>query len=169
VLHPVSSASNRPGSRERGQATTEFALVATMLFFLMMAIVDFGHMIALHSAAVTASREGARYGSAVGDNGSGTPRFVDCAGIRKAANNVIGGLVKLTDDQISISYDDGLGTAVTEACAPDGTGPDEFEIERLDRVVVEVTLTYAPISPIRMFMGPVTVVSIDRRAIVTQQ
>jgi Flp pilus assembly protein TadG len=169
--NPQPSAKSLTRARRRaahGQSTVEFSLVAIILFFLMLAIFDFGHMIAMHSAAVTASREAARYGSAVGDNGAGKPRYVDCTGIRNAARNIVGGLVNLTDSQVKISYDDGAGAAKSQACPPAGPGPTASAIARLDRVVVEVTLTYEPVSPIRVLVGPVTVVSIDRRAIVKE-
>lgn len=134
---------------------------------LFFAVVDFGRMVAIHTATVTASREAARYGSAVGDNGSGTPRYADCAGIRQAARNVTGAMVTLTDNQIAVSYDDGDGNPTATSC-PVGPGPtpDPAAIVRLDRVVVTVTATYEAISPIRFIVGPVTVVSTDRRTIV---
>lgn len=150
----------------RGQATVEFSLVIGVLSTLVFGLVDFGHMVAMHAAAVTASREAARYGSAIGDSGAGVPQYVDCAGIRDAARRVTSGLIALPDDRIRISFDDGAGSPVSAACPPHGGGPVAAQISRMDRVVVEVTLTYEAISPIRAFVGPVTVVSIDRRAIV---
>ena len=158
-----------PAPRRRppgGQATVEFSLVVGLLLTLVFGIVDFGHMVAMHAAAVTASREAARYGSAVGDSGSGMPQYVDCAGIRDAARRVTAGLVTLPDDRIRISYDDGAGNPVSAACPPHGGGPAETQITRMDRVVVEVSLTYEAITPIRAVVGPITVVSINRRAIV---
>lgn len=145
----------------------EFGLVIGVLLTLFFGIVDFGHMTAMHAAAITASREAARYGSAVGDNGSGTPRFVDCAGIRQAARNVTSGLVTLTDADIRISYDDGAGTPKSQPCPPLGSGPAAADLARFDRIVVEVRLTYEAVSPVRLLVGPVTIVTIDRRSIVT--
>jgi hypothetical protein len=117
---------------------------------------------------VMASREGARYGVAVGDT-AGTPRYADCAGIRDAVRNATGALVDVPDAQIRISYDDGAGTARTQPCAPHGTGPVADQIQNLDRVHVEVTVTYQAITPVLgSLIGPVTVVSVDRRTIVTE-
>lgn len=153
--------------RHSGQATVEFGLVVGIFLILFLGIVDLGRLMAMHSAAVTASREAARYGSAVGDNGSGTLRYVDCAGIRLAARKVTGSIATLSDAAIEITYDNGDSppTAATAACPPVGAGPVANDIDRFDRVVVKVTLTYEAISPVRFLLGPITVVSIDRRAI----
>jgi Flp pilus assembly protein TadG len=152
----------------RGQALAEFAIVLPVLVALFFGIIDFGRVVAIHAATITASREAARYGAAVGDNGSGTARYLDCAGIRTAARAVTGALVTLPDANIRITYDDGSGTGVTAPCAPHGTGPLKAQVRRLDRVVVEVTATYEMITPLRAFIGPMTVVSVDRRTIVTR-
>jgi Flp pilus assembly protein TadG len=148
----------------------EFALTIGIVLVLFFAVVDFGRMVAIHAATVTASREAARYGSAVGDSGDGlgTPRYAYCSGIRQAARNVTSSLISLTDAQVAVWYDDGVDTAfrTTADCPPAGTGPVASEIDRLERVVVQVTVTYEAITPIRFIMGPITVVSIDRRTIV---
>ena len=154
------------GTALRGQATVEFALVAGILVVLFLSVIELGHMVAMHAAAVTASREAARYGSTVGDDGTGTPHYVDCAGIRGAARRVTGGIITLHDDQIHISYDDGSGNLKSEPCAPFGSGPSESEIARFDRIAVQVTLTYQAIAlPVDALIGPITVVSVDRRTI----
>jgi TadE-like protein len=149
----------------------EFALTIGIFMLLFFAVVDLGRMVVMHSAAVTASREAARYGSAVGDAPApaapGTPRYVDCAGIRGAARAVTLSAITLADDDIAISYDNGSGVATTAACGS-GAGPIASEIDSLDRVVVQVTLIYEPITPLSLIMPPVTVVSTDGRTIVKQ-
>jgi hypothetical protein len=150
----------------RGQATAEFALVAGVLMILFLSVIEFGHMVAMHAATVTASREAARYGSTTGEDGSGTPHYVDCVGIREAARRVTGGIITLRDDQIRISYDDGSGTPKSEPCAPFGSGPSAGEIARFDRIAVQITLTYQAIAlPVDTLVGPITVVSVHRRTI----
>src|SRR5688572_10189771 len=72
----------------RGQSLVEFALVLPLCLLLLMAVVDFGRMMAMNAAAATASREGARYGVAHGESGS--PQYVDCAGIRQAVRGIAG-------------------------------------------------------------------------------
>jgi hypothetical protein len=92
---------------------------------------------------------------------------VDCAGIKAAVRKVTSGLISPGDDQIRVSYDDGAGGAKPEVCPPHGTAAVATDIQNLDRVVVEVTLTYRPVAPvISALVGPVTVVTIDRRTIV---
>jgi Flp pilus assembly protein TadG len=149
-----------------GQATVEFALVILLLVVLIIAIIDFGRMMAMHVAAVAASREGARYGAAVGMNASGTsPRYLDCPGIRAQARATTSALITLADGDIDIWHDDGPSTALRVACPPDPpTG-----ITSLDRVIVTVDFTYQPITPLlQSFFGPITVSSTDRRTIVLQ-
>jgi Flp pilus assembly protein TadG len=159
----------RTGRRAAGgQALAEFAIVLPVLVALFFGIIDFGRVVAIHTATASASREAARYGAAAGDTGSGTAQYLDCAGIRTAAREVAGALVTLPDANIRITYDDGSGTGVTAPCAPHGTGPLKAQVRRLDRVVVEVTATYEMITPLRAFIGPMTVVSVDRRTIVTR-
>jgi Flp pilus assembly protein TadG len=150
-----------------GQALTEFALALPILVLLMFTVIDLGRLIAANAAAVTASREGARYGAAVGTV-SGTPRYMNCAGIRQAVRAVTGGLIDISDDnRIQISYIQGDGTATTQSCTPHGTGPVDAEIVDFDRVVVEVSATLQPITPVvGSFIGPFDIVSIDRRTIV---
>lgn len=156
---------SRPAS---GQALVEFALVAPLLVVLILAVIEFGWYVAVSTAVTAASREGARHGSTVGDNGAGTPNYVDCTGIRAAAQGTTGALITLTDPQIRISYDDGAGIPVSDPCPPHGTvGPDEGDLARFDRVVVEVTVAYRPITPIADLLVPTGSISaVDRRTII---
>jgi hypothetical protein len=162
-------------AKSGGQATVEFALVILILVVLIIAIIDFGRMVAMHVAAVAASREGARYGAAVGiapGTGSpGTPRYLHCDGIRNQAKATTAALIPLTNADIDIWHDDGPGTALRVACEPPDTpvAPLATSITSLDRVIVTVTFTYQPITPLlQSFFGPITVVSTDRRTIVLQ-
>jgi Flp pilus assembly protein TadG len=164
----------RSASRSGGQATVEFALVILLLVVLLIAIIDFGRMVAMHVAAVAASREGARYGAAVGIAPSTTPptpRYLHCAGIRNQARATTSALITLTNADIDIAHDDGPGTGLRIACEPPDAPvpPPPTSITTLDRVVVTVTFTYQPITPLlQSFFGPITVVSTDRRTIVLQ-
>jgi hypothetical protein len=47
-------------SRSRGQAMTEFALLAPLLFFVLLGIVDFGKALFVRNELTNAAREGAR-------------------------------------------------------------------------------------------------------------
>lgn len=155
--------SSARGQSTRGQALAEFAIALPLFLILILGIIDFGRMILIHSAVVSASREGARYGAAAGDLGG--PR-IDCPGIRNAVRGATGSLVTVTDNQIQISYVDGAGGPTTASCEPHGTGPIASEIDSLDRVVVRVTVPYQAIVPmVHAIVGPITVVSEDRRTI----
>jgi Flp pilus assembly protein TadG len=72
----------------RGQGIVEFALVIPVMFFIMFGVLEFGRLLFLYIDVAVATREAARYGVAIGDNGNGTPYYVDCAGIRDAAIRV---------------------------------------------------------------------------------
>ncbi len=163
------------GDRARsggGQATAEFALVIGLVMFIMLGVVDLGRLVAMQSAIVTASREAARYGSAVGPAAGSSPaefQYTYCTGIRNAARQIIGALVTVPDSAITISYDQGVvGTTTTTSCPASGEtpGPVPTEITKFDRVVVQVTATYSPISAVRFAIPSITVTSLDRRTIV---
>jgi hypothetical protein len=147
---------------------------------LFLAIVDVGHIVAMHAAAVTSSREAARYGAATGvveaGDGTGvtppaaTKRFQFCEGIRLAARKVTGALITLPSDRIDISYDN-AGSPTPSSVGTCGDGATDLAtgtITSHNRVVVRIELQYAPISPLRYF-GDVTVVSTNRRTIVMGQ
>jgi Flp pilus assembly protein TadG len=151
--------------RSPGQGSVEFALTIGIALLLLLTVVDFGRMVAMQAAVVTASREAARYGSAVGDTGSGTERYRDCAGIRQAARNVTAGLITMSDGDIVVSYDHGPSTAAHASC-PVGTPPAASSISSLDRVIVRVTLTWEAISPVGLVVGAFTMTSVSRRTIV---
>ena len=52
----------------KGQSLVEFAAIATILFMLIMGILEFGRAFYYYSAIVNAAQEGARYGSTTGVN-----------------------------------------------------------------------------------------------------
>jgi Flp pilus assembly protein TadG len=159
--------------RERGQAAAEFGLVVVILFLMMMGIVDFGRLVAMQSAAVTASREAARYGSAVG----GSPvNYMNCDGIRSAAQQIIKPLVTLEASRVLVWYDSGIGETVWSDTDLASGGPghawacgerSETDIQSANRVVVRVQATFEPISPlVRLVVAPINIDSLDRRMII---
>ena len=91
---------------ERAQGLVEFALVLPILLLIMFGIIEVGRLLVIYSSVGTASREGARYASAVGDSGDGDPYFMDCDGIKGAAKRM-GILVGMQDSDIIITYDEG--------------------------------------------------------------
>ena len=128
--------------RDSGQGIVEFALILPLLLVFIFGIIEFGRLLFVYSAVITASREAARYGSAAGDNGSGTLRFRDCDGMIAAARRV-GILANIT--AVSISYDSGPGTALVSANCPPGAGVIEGGRHR---VIIEIVAGYRPVVPL---------------------
>ena len=67
----------KPGSR--AQAMVEFAIVAPILFLMLLGIIEVGRMIFLYSAVTNASREAVRFGSAVGYDDDGELKYKHCS------------------------------------------------------------------------------------------
>lgn len=131
-------------SRQRGQGLVEFMLILPVLLLITLGIVEFSRIFAIYSMVTSASREAARYGASVGDNGGGTARYLDCAGMRDAAKRMAV-LTGLNDSDIQISYDHGSTSSVIATC---DSHPLPYEIQLGDRVTVRVNAHYEPIVPL---------------------
>src|SRR6266545_1170282 len=71
---------------ERAQAIVEFALVLPILMMMLVGIFEVGRLIYTYAAVNNASREAARYGSAIGLDDTGTYlKYRYCDGIKNAA------------------------------------------------------------------------------------
>lgn len=70
---------------QSAQGMVEFALVLPILLLVIFGIFAFGHFFFAYSSVVSASRDAARWGSAVGVTDSLIPRYQDCAAIRATA------------------------------------------------------------------------------------
>ncbi len=149
---------------DRGATLVEFALIMPLLLLIIFGIAEFGRFIAIATEVETASRDAARYGSAVGTSVNGVPRYTDCAEIREAARS-LALLVALPDSAIDISYDEGPGTGVITTC-PVGSSPSEDLFASGDRIVVTVNATFQTQIPIISdLLGPVSLSSTDRRTL----
>lgn len=122
----------------------EFMLVLPIMLLIVMGIVEFGRIFAIYAMVSSASREASRYGASVGDNGSGVPRYLDCAGMREAARRVAV-LSDLPDSNITITYDHGTTTSPVGNC---DASPSPADIGLGDRVLVTVSQEYEPIVPL---------------------
>jgi len=144
-------------SAQTAQGMVEFALVLPILLLLILGIFAFGHMFFVYSSVVSASREAARWGAAVGQASEGEaplPRYQDCASIRAAAVRV-GAFAGVdatefdpdndSDSGVNIAFDAGPGTAEFDTCPEGGVGPAGVEVG--DRIVVTVRVNYTPIVP----------------------
>ncbi len=125
--------------RETAQGMVEFALILPILLMVVLGVIEFGRLLFFYSSVTSASREGARYGSAVG-NVNGVPRYADCDGIRDAALKA-GAFADMESDDIGIQYDDGI--SVKDAACPPGT-----TINLADRIVITALGNYSPIVPL---------------------
>ena len=147
-------------SKEKAQGMVEFALVLPLLLLLVYGIIEAGRMLFIYSAAITSSREAARYGSASGDIGGGIPHYADCAGIQAAAKR-IGYWAGIRNADVTISYDHGPGTGSFASCPL----ADDQVVNLGDRVQVRVVATYRPMIPMVHFSSfPIT--AITRRTII---
>ncbi len=158
-----------PGDQQRrsegrpGQGLVEFMLVLPVLLLIVLGVIEAGRMLLIYSGMTSASREASRYGATVGDNGSGTPRYLDCLGMRDAARRVAT-LTTLADADIQIVYDHGDPTLPIASC---DANPHPNQINLGDRVVVTVSTVYQPIVPL-VPLPPMTITTSTGRTILTE-
>jgi hypothetical protein len=138
---------SRP-SRSRGQALTEFALVAPLFFLLLFAIIEGGRFILYYETLSNATREGARYAIVHGSNsscpsgpmppGMNPPGCYDPAGAKVVQ--------RVKDTAFGLL---GTGVSVTPTWSGLGNGRDAD-------VNVAATYTYRTLVPI-LPLPPITV------------
>jgi hypothetical protein len=156
-MHKVSGGGQR---NQSGQGMLEFALILPVLLLVIMGIIGFGHLFFAYVLTVSASREAVRYGSVVGVNENGIPRFRDCDGILAAAKRV-GSFAGISDADITVTYDKGPDSLVYGSCTPGEYGP---AVELGDRVLVDIAVTYHTIVPL-VPMPPIELHSHSTRTI----
>ena len=128
-----------PGAR--GQAIVEFSLVLMVLVVVLVGILEVGRLMFMYAAVNNASREAARYASAIGLDDSGYAKYQYCEGIRIMAQRS----AFFTPLTITISYDHGPGTTAFDTC--DGSADTAVSINsgtNLDRVSITVSADYSP-------------------------
>ena len=128
-----------PGTR--AQAIVEFALVLMILLMIVVGLLEVGRLMFMYAAVNNASREAARYASAIGLDDSGNLKYQYCDGIREMAQRS----AFFAQPTITVSYDHGPGTTAFDTC--DGavdTGISVNSGTNLDRVQVEVKANYSP-------------------------
>ncbi len=155
--------------RTKGQGIVEFAIVLPILLLVVFGLIEFGRLLFFYTVVNNASREGARYGIAVGEVGGGSLRYFDCTGIRDAGLS-IGRFAGMQSSDIFISYDGGPGTstkyATCEILAAYGGGDT---IKFGDRIVVYTGITYTPLlTYLGLNITPFTMSSSSHRTIVKE-
>lgn len=151
--------------RRAGQSLTEFGLVLPLILLFAFGIFEFGRILYLFSEVNNAGREAARYGASVGEQGTGTTRYLDCDAMRAAARStaILSGL---RDDEIEIAYDrnDGSGgMAIYAQCGDAGLGPEDVVLG--DRIVVTVTKNVTPMLGLLPMLPTFSPVAVVRRTI----
>lgn len=152
------------GSRESAQAMVEFAIALPILMVMLVGILEVGRMIFVYASVISASREAARYASAVGlADGGAYYKYQYCAGIREVARRSAL-LVPLPDAKIKIFFDSGPSSIPVEKCAPGMTADTSITVKSGDRVTVEVTVDVEPLVKL-IPINPPEYKSISRRTI----
>ena len=139
------SQQNNP-SKERAQAIVEFAIVLPILMMLLVGILEVGRMIFIYSAVNNASREAARYASAVGlADGGVYNKYQYCSEIRNVARRSAF-FMTLPDANITINYDDGPAYVNTPfaSCPAGTTANTSLNVDSGQRVTVTVNASYSP-------------------------
>jgi Flp pilus assembly protein TadG len=130
-----------PGSP--AQAMIEFAIVAPILFLMLLGILEVGRMTFLYAAVTNSSREAVRFGSTVGYDEDGELKYKHCSKIRDLARQA-SYFLNIADSDIVIQYDHGPGTAVFHTC-PAGTDVEPgYFVSSGDRILVTVSGQYNP-------------------------
>jgi len=148
------------------QAMVEFALVLPILLLVIYGLLEVGRLLFIYSSVVSAARQAARYGAAIGLNtNGGVPRYRDCAGMRSAAQRV-GFIDKIEDADILIWHDEGEERNQVAYCAPGLNSDSSFYPSNgnTSRVRVQVSTQYTPIVPL-VPLQPLTISSISARTI----
>ena len=150
--------------KQKAQGMVEFALILPLLLVLLFGVIEFGRMIFVYSVVYTASREGARYGSAAGnDNPSNVPNYIDCDGIRNAAERLA---ILANIQQITIAYDEGSnadGNPINRV-----TGCPNYNIEGgKHRISVEVIADYTTFIPLPSIPNTFQIRSESARTIIS--
>ena len=161
IMKIKTSSPRKKGYFFRGQGMVEFALVIPVLLTLIFGIFEVGRAYWIYSAVTTSSREAARLGSSVGDNGSGIPNYLDCDAIRAAAKR-LGQPGQVVDADITITYDDGPSGNNIGSCPVAANA-----LQLGDRIVVTVIGHFDPIPAMPLISLPTfDITSVSRRTII---
>lgn len=153
----------RSSDNERGQNILEFALTIPIFLTLVVGIFEMGRAAWIFGSVYTASREATRFAISSGDEGTGTPHYIDCATIVSIAQSY-GAAGEVNSGDITISYDNGPGTSSLGGCPLNAE-----DLVSGDRIVVEVTGHFTPATFLPIFELPTfDFVSTTRRTLVKE-
>ena len=146
----------------RAQAMVEFAIVLMVLLVLLVGILEVGRLMFMYAAVNNASREAARYASAIGLDDTGNLKYQYCEGIRNMAQRS----AFFTPLTVTITYDHGPSMTAFDTC--DGTVDTGVAVNTgtdLDRVNVTVSANYSPMLNL-IPIGSRTITSSSTRTII---
>lgn len=149
--------------RDEGSTLLEFAIILPITLMLMLGIMEGARFVAEKQAITTASREGARYGSTIGET-AGVPHFADCSAIREQAKSSTP--FELLDTDIRVVYDSGPASTQIGLCPTTGPFFDPDAIESGDRIVVTVSKSFTSTLPFIGDMFEMELAATDHRTIV---
>ena len=135
----MSNMNHRP--KTRGQALTEFALIAPLLLFLVLGIIDFGRALFTYAMGSNAVRDAVRYAEVLGYAGD-TKSYLQCGAggkMDKAAHNVF----FVNKQTVDIHYIQAATGATVDCSDPDLA----TKLQSGDLVVVESKATVNFITP----------------------
>lgn len=163
------TARGRAREGEGGATIVEFAIILPLLLLFLFGIVEFARLMSSFAGVWTAAREGARYATTVGDSTvtPGTPRYLDCAGIRQAAQAKVV-MISVPDSSITIVYRNASGTIIADCNTADATYPDPpvAPIDSGATVSVTVSRSFTAIVPIlKTFLNGIPLHSTQTRSI----
>ncbi len=135
--------------RDEGATLLEFAIMFPVALMLLLGIAEGARFSAEKQAITTASREGARYGSMIGESAD-LPNYADCGAIRSTARDSTP--FDLVDTDILVTYDNGPASSQIGLCPTTGPLADPTVIASGDRIVVTVSKPFNSSLP---FIGSV--------------
>ena len=132
-------------AKENAQAIVEFAIVLPILLMVLVGILEVGRMAFLYVAVNNASRDAARYASALGlDNDGLHTKYNYCDGIKNVAIKSAFPII-ITASDIAIDYDHGPGLSAFDSCTGTyDTGVSVNSGTNIDRVNVTISTIYKP-------------------------
>ena len=149
--------------RDEGATLLEFAIMFPLAIMLLLGIAEGARFVAEKQAITTASREGARFGSTIGE-AAGVPNYADCSAIRTRAQDSTP--FDILDTDILVTYDSGPASSQIGLCPTTGPLSDPSLIESGDRIVVTVSKPFNSSLPFIGEMFDMEITSTEHRTIV---
>jgi hypothetical protein len=134
-----------------------------LAIMLLLGIAEGARYVAEKQAITTASREGARFGSMIGETG-GVPNYADCSAIRTKAQDSTP--FELLDTDILVTYDSGPASTQIGLCPTTGPLADPSVIASGDRIVVTVSKPFDSSLPFIGEMFDMEIKATEHRTIV---